>query len=32
MNSKSNGDKDEDQVFLEQLLDKFYEFGEWDVS
>ncbi|XP_034436012.1 uncharacterized protein C1orf131 homolog isoform X4 [Hippoglossus hippoglossus] len=32
MNSKSNGEKDEDQVFLEQLLDKFYEFDNGPAS
>ncbi|XP_060947889.1 uncharacterized protein C1orf131 homolog [Limanda limanda] len=32
MNSKSNGEKDEDQLFLEQLLDKFYEFDNGPAS
>ncbi|XP_062267248.1 uncharacterized protein C1orf131 homolog isoform X4 [Platichthys flesus] len=32
MNSKSNGEKDEDQLFLEQLLDKFYEFDDGPAS
>ncbi|XP_019959277.2 uncharacterized protein C1orf131 homolog [Paralichthys olivaceus] len=32
MNSKSNGEKDEDQEFLEQLLDNLYEFDYGPAS
>lgn len=28
MNSKTNGEADEDCLFLEQVLDKLYDFGK----
>lgn len=32
MNSKTNGKEDEDFMFLEQVLDKFYDFGNGPAS
>ncbi|KAM9339268.1 40S small subunit processome assembly factor 1 [Symphorus nematophorus] len=32
MNSKTNGDKDEDCLFLEHVLDKLYDFGKGAAS
>lgn len=29
MNSKTNGKEDEDSLFLEQVLDKLYDFGKF---
>ena len=29
MTSKTNGEADEDSLFLENVLDKLYDFGKW---
>lgn len=32
MNSKTNGEADEDSLFLENILDKLYDFGKKELA